>query len=93
MTIITTFDGEEHDKEELLVKMLDDDFYYGYLGRHPYPPNPQNGPPLVHAAMELVISTVGRWLSPTSVLSESWPKVNSRFGHVFHVRGSPGALW
>ena len=34
MTIITTFDGEEHDKEELLVKMLDDDFYYGYLGQH-----------------------------------------------------------
>ena len=28
MTIITTFDGEEHDKEELLIKMLDDDFYY-----------------------------------------------------------------
>ena len=30
--IITTFDNVEHDKEELLVKMEDDDFYYGYLG-------------------------------------------------------------
>jgi len=31
---ITTFDGVEHDKDELLSKMYDDDFYYGYLGKH-----------------------------------------------------------
>jgi len=31
---ITTFDGVKHDKEELLEKMIDDDFYYGYLGEH-----------------------------------------------------------
>ena len=31
--IITTFDGIEHDKEELLIKMIDDDFYYDYLGK------------------------------------------------------------
>ena len=31
--IITTFDGTEHDKEELLEDMMDDDFYYGYLGK------------------------------------------------------------
>lgn len=31
---ITTFDGVEHDKEELIEKMYDDDFYYGYLGQH-----------------------------------------------------------
>ena len=30
---ITTFDGVKHDKEELLEKMMDDDFYYGYLGK------------------------------------------------------------
>lgn len=30
---ITTFDGVEHDKKELLEKMIDDDFYYGYLGK------------------------------------------------------------
>ena len=30
---ITTFDGVKHNKEELLEKMLDDDFYYGYLGK------------------------------------------------------------
>lgn len=31
---ITTFDGVVHNKEEILEKMLDDDFYYGYLGQH-----------------------------------------------------------
>ena len=31
---ITTFDGVEHDKDELIEKMYDDDFYYGYLGQH-----------------------------------------------------------
>ena len=30
---IITFDGISHDKEELLEKMMDDDFYYGYLGK------------------------------------------------------------
>jgi len=30
---ITTFDGVEHDKEEMIEKMYDDDFYYGYLGK------------------------------------------------------------
>ena len=30
---ITTFDGTEHDKKELLENMEDDDFYYGYLGQ------------------------------------------------------------
>ena len=33
MGLITTFDGIEHDTEELLEKMIDDDFYYGYLGK------------------------------------------------------------
>lgn len=32
-TTITTFDGVKHDWEELIVKMYDDDFYYGYLGK------------------------------------------------------------
>tara|TARA_R110002110_G_scaffold143888_3_gene332798 strand:+ start:2051 stop:2911 length:861 start_codon:yes stop_codon:yes gene_type:complete len=32
-TTITTFDGLEHDWEELIVKMYDDDFYYDYLGK------------------------------------------------------------
>ncbi len=30
---ITTFDGTEHNKAELLEDMMDDDFYYGYLGK------------------------------------------------------------
>ena len=30
---ITTFDGINHSVEELLEKMMDDDFYYGYLGK------------------------------------------------------------
>jgi len=30
---ITTFDGVEHDKEEMIEKMYDDGFYYGYLGK------------------------------------------------------------
>ena len=30
---ITTFDGINHNVEELLEKMMDDDFYYGYLGK------------------------------------------------------------
>ena len=32
MNVITTFDGVEHDRDELLQKMHDDDFYYGYMG-------------------------------------------------------------
>jgi hypothetical protein len=32
--VITTFDGVTHDRDELLSKMYDDDFYYGYLGKH-----------------------------------------------------------
>ena len=32
-TTITTFDEVEHDWEELISKMYDDDFYYGYLGK------------------------------------------------------------
>lgn len=31
--VITTFDGVVHEKEEILEKMMDDDFYYGYLGK------------------------------------------------------------
>ena len=31
--VITTFDGEQHEKEEILEKMMDDNFYYGYLGK------------------------------------------------------------
>lgn len=31
---ITTFDGIKHDKDEILEKMYDDEFYYGYLGQH-----------------------------------------------------------
>ena len=31
---ITTFDGIEHEREEILSKMDDDDFYYGYLGKN-----------------------------------------------------------
>lgn len=30
---ITTFDGKTHEKNEILEKMMDDDFYYGYLGK------------------------------------------------------------
>ena len=30
---ITTFDGVVHDRAEILEKMMDDDFYYGYLGK------------------------------------------------------------
>tara|TARA_Y100000389_G_scaffold62597_1_gene58661 strand:+ start:14528 stop:15517 length:990 start_codon:yes stop_codon:yes gene_type:complete len=30
---ITTFDGVIHNREEILEKMIDDDFYYGYLGK------------------------------------------------------------
>ena len=33
MGLITTFDGVTHDEQELLEQMLDDDFYYGYLGK------------------------------------------------------------
>ena len=33
MGLITTFDGVEHDSAEMLLKMIDDDFYYGYLGK------------------------------------------------------------
>jgi len=31
---IWTFDGVEHEKEVILKKMMDDDFYYGYLGQN-----------------------------------------------------------
>lgn len=31
---ITTFDGVSHQVDELLEKMYDDDFYYGYLGKN-----------------------------------------------------------
>ena len=31
---ITTFDGVEHNREEILSKMDDNDFYYGYLGQN-----------------------------------------------------------
>tara|TARA_R110002020_G_scaffold157312_3_gene340008 strand:+ start:3177 stop:3983 length:807 start_codon:yes stop_codon:yes gene_type:complete len=31
---ITTFDGVNHPRDEILPKMLDDDFYYGYLGKN-----------------------------------------------------------
>ena len=31
---IKTFDNIIHDKEELIEKMYDDDFYYGYLGQN-----------------------------------------------------------
>jgi len=30
---IVTFDGVEHETGEILEKMIDDDFYYGYLGK------------------------------------------------------------
>jgi len=30
---ITTFDGVKHDKDEIIEKMYDDDFYYDYLGK------------------------------------------------------------
>jgi len=30
---IVTFDGVVHDEAEILEKMMDDDFYYGYLGK------------------------------------------------------------
>jgi hypothetical protein len=32
--IITTFDGVKHQVDEILEKMYDDDFYYGYLGEN-----------------------------------------------------------
>jgi hypothetical protein len=32
--IITTFDGIKHNKVEIVEKMIDDDFYYGYLGKN-----------------------------------------------------------
>ena len=31
--LITTLDGDIHNKEDLLKDMEDDDFYYGYLGK------------------------------------------------------------
>lgn len=31
---ITTFDNVVHKRDEILEKMLDDDFYYGYLGKN-----------------------------------------------------------
>lgn len=34
LSLITTFDGVEHIKDEILEKMYDDDFYYGYLGKN-----------------------------------------------------------
>lgn len=30
--MITTFDNKQWDKQEILTKMIDDEFYYGYLG-------------------------------------------------------------
>ena len=32
--IITTFDKINHERDELISKMYDDDFYYGYLGKN-----------------------------------------------------------
>lgn len=32
--MITLLNGEQWDKEALLEKMIDDDFYYGHLGKH-----------------------------------------------------------
>ena len=34
VNLITTFDGVEHKRDEILEKMYDDDFYYGYLGKN-----------------------------------------------------------
>lgn len=31
---IETFDGVIHNREEILEKMIDDDFYYGYMGKN-----------------------------------------------------------
>ena len=32
--VITTFDNITHEIDELLDKMMDDNFYYGYLGKY-----------------------------------------------------------
>lgn len=34
MSIITTLDGKQWEKQELLDNMFSDEFYYGYLGKH-----------------------------------------------------------
>ena len=72
MGLITTFDGIEHDANELLVKMMDDDFYYGYLGKQA----------LSSSNLKLLLSSIKQYAKRLEGESESSQPL--RDGKLFH---------
>ena len=74
MGLITTFDGVTHDKQELLEQMLDDDFYYGYLGKQA----------LSSSNLKLLLTSVKQYAKRLEGESESTQAL--RDGKLFHWR-------
>jgi hypothetical protein len=72
MGLITTFDGIEHDANELLEKMIDDDFYYGYLGKQA----------LSSSNLKLLLSSINQYAKRLEGESESSQPL--RDGKLFH---------
>ena len=74
MSVIKTFDGVEHDSEELLLKMIDDDFYYDYLGKQA----------LSSSNLKLLLSSPKQYVARLLGSSESSQAL--RDGKLFHWR-------
>ncbi len=74
MGLITTFDNVTHDKQELLEQMLDDDFYYGYLGKQA----------LSSSNLKLLLTSVKQYAKRLEGESESTQAL--RDGKLFHWR-------
>jgi len=72
MGLITTFDGVTHDEQELLEQMLDDDFYYGYLGKQA----------LSSSNLKLLLTSVKQYAKRLEGESESTQAL--RDGKLFH---------
>jgi len=72
MGLITTFDGIEHDEQELLVKMMDDDFYYGYLGKQA----------LSSSAIKTLLTSPNQYVKSLQGINESSQPL--RDGKLFH---------
>jgi hypothetical protein len=74
MGLITTFDGVQHDEHELLEQMLDDDFYYGYLGEQA----------LSSSNLKLLLSSPKQYVARMEGGDESTQAL--RDGKLFHWR-------
>ena len=71
---ITTFDGVKHDKDEIIEKMYDDDFYYGYLGKNV----------LSSSSLKKLLTSPNEYLR--SLEEESSESQPLRDGKLFHWR-------